>query len=244
MERHTLPMQRLAIAAAGLLLAVGTAPVTQADPPADPALPPPAPGAAEIVPAANNTAPAPPPDTGAVASEVPGIATTLDGRTLTVAAKDETQLPIAPLTTSLSARDWLVGGTFTGSTTGDVAGGTLEVGYQIGCGVEMDKVKLNGALTGILGNTNFGAAGVILPPSISVQAQGQIEVEPRPGTVTNVTVDKKSFKGTSARVTIKDVHIKVDNCVGASSLRSYAILTSSATDDDDVVAYYGVAKVF
>ncbi|MFM9034835.1 MAG: MspA family porin [Mycobacterium sp.] len=237
-------MQRLAIAAAGLLLAVGTAPVTQADPPADPALPPPAPGAAEIVPAANNTAPAPPPDTGAVASEVPGIATTLDGRTLTVAAKDETQLPIAPLTTSLSARDWLVGGTFTGSTTGDVAGGTLEVGYQIGCGVEMDKVKLNGALTGILGNTNFGAAGVILPPSISVQAQGQIEVEPRPGTVTNVTVDKKSFKGTSARVTIKDVHIKVDNCVGASSLRSYAILTSSATDDDDVVAYYGVAKVF
>ena len=183
-------------------------------------------------------------DTGAVASEVPGIAKTLDGRTLTVAAKDETQLPIAPLTTSLAARDWLVGGTFTGTTTGDVAGGTLEVGYQIGCGVEMDKVKLNGGLTGILGNTNFGAAGVILPPSISIQAQGQIEVEPRPGTVTNVTVDKKSFKGTSARVTIKDVHIKVDNCVGASSLRSYAVLTSSGTDDDDIVAYYGVAKVF
>ena len=77
-----------------------------------------------------------------------------------------------------------------------------------------------------------------------MQAAGQFEVEPRPGTVTTVTVDKKSFKGTSVRVTARDVHIKVDNCVGASSLRSYAILTSSNTDDDDIVAYYGVTKVF
>ena len=59
-----------------------------------------------------------------------------------------------------------------------------------------------------------------------------------------MVVDKKSFKGTSARVTIRDVHIKVDNCVGASSLRSYAVLTSSGTDDDDIVAYYGITKVF
>ena len=207
-------------------------------------MPPPPPGAAEVIPAANNTPPAPPVDTGAVPSEVPGIAKTLDGRTITVAAKDETQLPIAPLTTSLSSRDWLVGGTFTGTTTGSVAGGTLEVGYQIGCGVEMDKVKLNGGLTGILGNTNFGGAGVILPPSLSLQAVGQVEVLPKPGTVTNVSVNKKTFKGTSARVTVRDIHIKVDSCVGASSLRSYAILTSSNTDDDDIVAYYGVTKVF
>ena len=59
-----------------------------------------------------------------------------------------------------------------------------------------------------------------------------------------MTVDKKDFKGTSARVTVRDIHIKVDNCVGASTLRSHAVLTSSAENDDDVVAYYGVAKVF
>ncbi len=240
---------RLLSAAAGVLIAVGAAPVAAADPvPAPPPAVPPA--AAEAVPLAAPVAngapvpPAPPIDTGVVASSPPGIAKTLDGRTLTVAAKDETQLPIPPLTTSLGARDWLVGGTFTGKTTGEVAGGTLEVGYQIGCGVEMDKYKLNGGLTGVLGNTNFGAAGVILPPSLALQAQGQFEVAPRPGTITNVTVDKKEFKGTSARVTVRDVHIKVDNCVGASTLRSYAILTSSSTDDNDIVAYYGVAKVF
>lgn len=226
---------------AGALATIFAAPVAYAEPVPPP---PPVPLAAEGAGAPGVPGPVPPPDTGAVASEVPGIATTLDGRTITVAAKDETQLPVAPLTTSLSSRDWLVGGTFTGQTTGSVAGGTLEVGYQIGCGVEMDKVKLNGGLTGIIGNTNFGGAGVILPPSLSLQPQGQIEVSPRPGTITNVIVSKKTFKGTSARITLKDVHIKIDNCVGASSLRSYAVLTSSSTDDDDIVAYYGVAKVF
>lgn len=238
---------RSAFAVTCVAVTLAAAPVAGADPaPGEPAPPPAVPPAAEAASLAVAAAPdgAPPVDVGAVASGVPGIAQTRDGRTITVAAKDETQLPIAPLTTSLSSRDWLVGGTFTGETTGSVAGGTLEVGYQIGCGVEMDKVKLNGGLTGILGNTNFGGAGVILPPSLSAQAQGQIEVAPKPGTVTNVSVNKKSFKGTSARVTLRDIHIKVDSCVGASSLRSYAILTSSSTDDDDIVAYYGLTKVF
>ena len=63
-----------------------------------------------------------------------------------------------------------------------------------------------------------------------------------PGTVSTVTVDKKSFKAAPARVTLKDTHIKVDGCVGQSFLRSYATLTSSTTDTDDVVAYYGVTK--
>jgi len=44
------------------------------------------------------------------------------------------------------------------------------------------------------------------------------------------------------RVTLKDTHIKVDGCVGQSFLRSYATLTSSTTDTDDVVAYYGITK--
>lgn len=216
-----------------MLIPIGAAPLAAADP-ADPAAPA----------AADPGAPPPPPDNGAVASEVPGIAKTPDGRTLTVVAKDETQLPVAPLTTSLSSRDWLVGGTFTGTAPGSVQGGTLEAGYQIGCGVEMDKVKLNGSIGATLGNGSLTTAGVSLPGSVSFPIQGQVEVEPRPGTVTNVVVDKKSFKGNSARVTLKDIHIKVDNCVGASSLRSYAVLTSSGTDADDIVAYYGVTKVF
>jgi hypothetical protein len=239
-RRERFMSHRLATLAASCLLVGMIHPAAaMADPTADPADPPP--GAAEVVPLA---AAAPPLDTGVVASEAPGIAKTLDGRTLTVLGKNETQLPVAPLTTSLSSRDWLVGGTFTGTTTGSVAGGTLEVGYQIGCGVEMDKVKLNGTIAGTFGNSTLGIGGFNAPGTISTPITGQIEVLPRPGTITNVTVDKKEFKATSVRVTLRDIHIKVDNCVGASSLRSYAILTSSSTDDDDIVAYYGVTKVF
>lgn len=186
----------------------------------------------------------PPPDTGVVTSGAPGVANLPDGRTLTVAARDETQLPVAPLTTSLSSRDWLVGGTFTGTTTGSVPGGTLEVGYQIGCGIEMDKVRLIGQLGVSAGNFNLGVDGFDVFDTLAAPIQGQIRVEPRPGTVTKVVVNKKTFQGTSSRVTLKDIHIKVDNCVGASSLRSYAILTSSSTDADDIVGYYGSTKVF
>jgi hypothetical protein len=212
------------LAAICMLVPVGTAPLATAQPPEDAA--------------------GPPPDTGAVASEVPGVAHTPDGRTLTVAAKDETQLPVAPLTTSLSSRDWVVGGTFTGSGMGSVQGGTLEAGYQIGCGIEMDKVKLNGSIGLGLGTGSLSGTGAVGLGALTVPIQGQIEVEPRPGTITNVPVDKKTFKGSSTRITLKDIHIKVDNCVGSSSLRSYAVLTSSGTDADDVVAYYGVTKTF
>jgi hypothetical protein len=221
------------LAAVCMLVPVGTAPLASADPPPDPA----------VAPAADA---GPPPDNGAVPSEVPGIAHTPDGRTLTVAAKDETQLPVPPLTTALSSREWLVGGTFTGTTTGSVNGGTLEAGYQIGCAIAMDKIKLNGSIGIGTAGTSINPFGTtqLLPTTVSFPIQGQIEVEPRPGEVINVPVDKKTFKGTTTRITLRDIHIKIDNCVGASELRSYATLTSSGTDTDDIVGYYGVTKSF
>lgn len=177
--------------------------------------------------------PAPAADTGSVASAPPGVAETPDGGTLTVAAENEMQLPVPPLTTSLSSRDWLVGATFTGATSGGVNGGTLEVGYQIGCGIELNQVRIGGTL-----------GGTINSASVTFPIQGQIDVRARPGTVTNAVVMKKEFAGTKTRVIVKDVHVHVDGCVGASFLRSYAVLTSSTANTEDIVAYYGVPKVF
>jgi hypothetical protein len=157
-------------------------------------------------------------------------------------ASNETELPIAPLTTALSSREYLVGGTFTGTVTGKgkttLSGGTLEAGYQIGCGIELGQVRLIGQ-AGITLGSNAGITGLA---SVSVPLSGTIEIHPKPGTVSTVTVDKKTFKSAPVRVTLKDTHIKVDGCVGQSFLRSYATLTSSTTDTDDVVAYYGITK--
>jgi MspA len=226
------------MAAVCMMVPAGTAGLALADPPApDPA----------VAPAADPNAPppGPPPDNGAVPSDNPGIAHTPDGRTLTVSATNETQLPVPPLTTALSSRDWLVGGTFLGNVTGSVNGGTLEAGYQIGCQVAMDKIKLDGSIGVSTGSASLANTGVLtIPAGITFPIQGVIEVEPRPGEVINVPVDKKTFKGTNTRITLKDVHIKIDNCIGASSLRSYATLTSSGPDEDDIVGYYGVTKVF
>jgi hypothetical protein len=161
---------------------------------------------------------------------------------LTVVAKDETQLPVAPLTTATSSREYLVGGTFTGTVTGggktSLSGGVLEAGYQIGCGIELGQVRLIGQA----GITLGGNTGLTALASVQAPLSGTIEIHPKPGTVSTVTVDKKTFKAAPVRVTLKDTHIKVDGCVGQSFIRSYATLTSSTTDTDDVVAYYGVTK--
>lgn len=219
-----------ALAVAAMAVAAVGAPMASAqpDPPVDPA---------------GNAAPPPPPN-GDVPSAPPSVVTTPDGWELTVTATDETQLAIAPLTTALSSREYLVGGTFTGKAAGSgdtsLAGGTFEIGYQIGCGIAMDKIKLNGSI-------GIGAAGsrigALVPTGDTLSIQGQIEVNPKPGEVINVSVDKKEFKAKETRVTLKDVHVKIDSCVGQSFLRSYAILTSKSADTDDVVAYYGVTKV-
>jgi hypothetical protein len=216
-------MNRFAtLAAVCTFLSVGTTPLALADPDPDAG---------------------PPPDTGAVASEVPGIANSPDGWTLEVVGKDETQLAIPPLTTALSSREYLAGGTFTGTVKGSgkgtLTGGTLEAGYQIGCGISLNTVKLNGSIGLGISTTAFGA----IPTGLTFPIQGQIEVHPQPGEVINVSVDKKSYKKAPVRVTLRDIHVKIDGCVGQSFLRSYAVLTSSTADNDDIVAYYGAVKV-
>jgi len=186
----------------------------------------------------------PPVDTGVVASDEPATVTSPDGWVLTVKADNETQLPVAPLTTAVSSREYLVGGTFTGTVTGKgkgtLTGGTLEAGYQIGCGIELGQIRLVGSVGASTANANLFTGAI--PTGVTFPLSGTVEVHPKPGTVTQVPVDKKSFKAAPARITLKDTHIKVDGCLGQSFIRSYATLTSSTADTDDIVAYYGITK--
>ena len=93
----------------------------------------------------NATNPLPP--EGAVPSAPPGVLDTPDGWHLEVVGSNETQLPVAPLTTAISSREYLVAGTFTGKITGGgktkLTGGSLEAGEQIGCGIISDETEIN-----------------------------------------------------------------------------------------------------
>jgi MspA len=198
--------------------------------------PPPAPDPA-VVPVTN-----PLPPEGAVPSAPPGVLDTPDGWHLEVIGSSETQLPVAPLTTAISSREYLVAGTFTGKITGGgktkLTGGSIEAGEQIGCGIISDEVEVNpgasispGIGIPFTGNVTAG---------FGVSLQGKVYL--KPGTVTTVAIDKKKFKGTTTRITITGVRIKTDQCAGQSFIRSYATLTSSTDNTDDVITYLGVTK--
>lgn len=106
---NTTVVNRYAIVAAvGMLFAFGTAPLASADPPPDPS----------VQPAANPAPLLPPsPDNGAVPSGPPGVLVAPDGCVLTVVGSDESEVPVAPLTSAITSREYLVSGTFTGTVT-------------------------------------------------------------------------------------------------------------------------------
>jgi hypothetical protein len=205
-----------------------------------PAMAEPAPGGPAVQPV-GAAPPPPPPVEGLVPSGPPGVLDTPDGWHLEVSGANETQLPVAPLTTAISSREYLVSGTFTGKIVGTgkttLAGGTLEAGEQIGCGIISDEAEINPGASLTPGLTV--PAGL---PTISggISLQGKVYL--KPGTVTTVALDKKSFKGTTTRISLNGVRVKTDQCAGQSFIRSYATLTSSTDNTDDVITYLGVTK--
>ena len=226
------------VAVACLLVPIAAASPALADPP-----PPPAP----ITPAADDAPPPPGGPNGPVPSAPPGVLTTPDGWTLTVSGQNESMEPVAPLTGALSSREYLVDGTFTGAVTGGgstkLTGGTLEAGYQIGCGILADDIESisTAQITPGLAVPFIGATSPF-PLTLAGNLAEQIKIDLKPGAVNIVSVDKKSFKGTVPRIQITGLRIKFDLCAGQSFIRSYATLTSSTDNTDDVITYLGVTK--
>lgn len=227
-----------AMLGAGLLVATVCAPQALADPAADP----------PVLPVANAT-PAPPTPAvpvAPIASATPGTLTSPDGWVLTVSARNESMEPVASLTNSPWSREYLVDGSFEGTVTGagktKLAGGTLEAGYQIGCGITQDDIESISTVTGIAGVGLPFATGSIFPLILGAQAGNQIKIDLKPGTVNIVPIGKKAFKGTKAHVNINGYRIKVDGCAGQSFIRSYATFTSATDNTDDVVSYVGVTR--
>lgn len=229
--------RRVAVTAACLVMSVTMASSATADPDPDPDPALEAAPAAALVPAE-----------GRVPSADPVTYDTPDGWSLTLGARDESQVPIAPLTTAVSSREYLASGTFVGSLAGtEQPRGHLEVGYEIGCGIDMSTsngVTMAGS-SGIspgLGFTGLltGAPGVV--PLVTAPINGVLTVGLKPGIVVVVPVVKKEFKGPHPRVIITGFHVKIDGCVGQSFIRSFAVLTQVTDETDVVLSYVGVTK--
>jgi MspA len=192
-----------------------------------------------------------PPADGSLPSGTPARVNTPDGWTLALGAKDEKQVPVPALTTALSSREYLSSGIFVASLKGpEMPHGVLEVGYEIGCGIDMSTsngitmANSGGVAPSIGAMLPVGGGGgpPILLPLITTPYNGVVSVGLKPGFVIVVPVARKEFKGPNPWVMISDFHIKIDGCVGQSFIRSYATLVRSTDESDVVLSYVGVTK--
>jgi len=223
-------------------------PIASADPEAEPVV-----DTAEAAPAPPDGAvpDGAPPPVELVESSPPATSKSPDGWTLTLSAKDETQQVIAPLTTAISTREYEVGGLFNAKMEGpgeaDPPEGTFEVGYQIGCGIDMSTsngVVMSGSLgfSPGLGLGGLGTAAITGIPTGIAPISGSLAVALKPGIINVVPVSKKQFKGAAPWIQITGFRVKIDGCVGESFIRSYAFLTRSTDVSDAILGYYGVTK--
>ncbi len=237
-----------ALLATGVMASVLIVPIASADPEAEPVV-----DTAEAAPAPPDGAvpDGPPPPVELVESSPPATSKSPDGWTLTVSAKDETQQVIAPLTTAISTREYEVGGLFNAKMEGpgeaDPPEGTFEVGYQIGCGIDMSTsngVVMSGSLgfSPGLGLGGLGTAAITGIPTGIAPISGSLAVALKPGIINVVPVSKKQFKGAAPWIQITGFRVKIDGCVGESFIRSYAFLTRSTDVSDAILGYYGVTK--
>jgi hypothetical protein len=225
-----LVIRRAAVLAVYVVVSVTMAPTAGGDP--------------EVEPAAATA-----PNDGRVPSNPPAIVDTPDGWRLGLGAKDESQVPVAPLTTAVSSREYLSSGIFVGSLAGpEQPQGLLEVGYEIGCGIDMSTsngVELGGS-AGLAPSLGFTGPLTGVPtgflPVLSAPVGGAINIGLKPGFVIVVPVSKKQFRGANPWIMISNFHIKIDGCVGQSFIRSYATLTRVTDLSDVVLSYVGTTK--
>ncbi len=236
-----------AVLAAATALLMSSSPVSADPVPAAPAVPADSDVATPVVATAAPAGTSPAVD-GRVASGPP-VTSTLEGVTLTISAQDETQMPVLPLTTAISTREYVVGGVFTGSIAGSAAPeGIFEVGYQIGCGIDMSTgggVFIGGNAQGAFG-VDLGilpAVPILIPiAGGGVGINGTLGVNLKPGIINNIPVTKKVYKGAAPEVEVRNFRVRIDGCVGESFIRSYATLANSAAEVEDIVSWFGVTK--
>lgn len=187
---------------------------------------------------------------GFVPPGTPARISTPDGWTLALGAKDERQVPVPALITAVSSREYLSSGVFVASLSGpEPPHGVLEVGYEIGCGIDMSTAN---GVTQTQGGGISPSIGAELPlgpgqppillPVITPSYNGLVSVGLKPGFVVVVPVVRKEFKGPNPWVMVSDFHIKIDGCVGQSFIRSYSTLTRITDESDVVLSYVGTTK--
>jgi hypothetical protein len=177
-------------------------------------------------------------------ADVTQSADTDDGWHLSAALTRMTINSVPNMAATAFTREGFVTGkaeaTIAGNGAIAVNSGTLVLGLQLGCQVDLSEggSLSAGADAGI--NPGFGSGGNllnILGPYADVNGNASINL--LPGTITNLGLGKKELKGPTGEIVIHDAHVKVDACGGQVSVRFFASVMIDTDKSDDSVNAYG-----
>jgi len=130
--------------------------------------------------------------------------------------------------------------TITGNGAIPVNSGTLVVGLQLGCQVDLSEggSLSAGADAGI--NPGFSSGSNLLSViGPYAEINGNASINLLPGTITNLGLGKKELKGPTGEIVIHDAHVKVDACGGQVAVRFFASVVIETDKSDDSVNAYG-----
>lgn len=119
-----------------------------------------------------------------------------------------------------------------------VNSGTLVLGLQLGCQIDLSEGASVGgdADIGVNPGINGNALNDIGPYA---DLGGNVSVNLLPGTITNIGLGKKELKGRTGEIVVHDAHVKVDACGGPVSIRFFATAMIDTDKSDDSVNAYG-----
>lgn len=172
------------------------------------------------------------------------VVTTDDGWTLTVTKTSETLDRYPNLAATMFTREGFVSlkaiAEVSGSGSQPVTTGQVSFGYQIGC-----QIDVSSGLTTSLGFSvgPNASLNISYPPSVSLGVNASvspnISTTLKPGSIATVEFGRKQLATGRASITMDQVEIKVDACMGPVSLRSFATATISTPTADNTTTAYG-----
>ncbi|MGX1778618.1 MspA family porin [Nocardia brasiliensis] len=169
---------------------------------------------------------------------------TEDGWTLTLVKNSESITRYPDLASSAFSKEAFVSvkavADITGAGSTAITGGSLTVGYQIGC-----KIDVSGGITPGLAASVGPTVSVAIGSASGFTAGLNASVTPsitatlKPGTITSIPLATKPLTADHVSITLDEVELKVDSCMGGVSVRSFAAASISTVTADSSTSVYG-----
>ena len=163
-------------------------------------------------------------------ADVSRSAVTRDGWQLTASLKNMTINSVPNFAATAFTREAFVSAeadaTIDGNGNSPVNGGSLIVGVQLGCQIDLSPG----------GNVGIGQNAVPFAPVIILKLM--------PGWIANVNLGQFTLKGRSGTIFIHDAEVKADACGGPVNVRFFATASiNSDTSQDSETAYGDVISI-